>query len=338
MSADYITLFGAVAPVFLIIAAGYAIRRVGWLTTEADASLMRVIVNLLFPCLILDTILGNQALAIAGNVLLAPAVGFVTIVGGYAVSYYAAPVLGIQQPRQRRTFAFTTGMYNYGYVPLPLIQKLFDEKTTAVLFTHNVGVEIALWSCGVMLLRGRADINECSSMQRPADEPGAHVASARTTRLPRCINAPVVAILAAIALHFASAQSWLPGIALSAAHNLGSAAIPLGLILTGATFADQFRNLAVENAKAVSAGAILLRLGVLPVLMLLLARCLPCPLELRRVVLVQAAMPCAVIPVLVAAHYDGDPSTAMRIVLITSACGLLTVPLWIQLGLRWLGG
>ena len=63
----------------------------------------------------------------------------------------------------------------------------------------------------------------------------------------------------------------------------------------------------------------------------------PFPIELRHVIVIQAAMPCALIPVLLAKHYGGEPALALRIILVTSLLGLLTIPLWIQLGLRWLG-
>ncbi|MDB6175411.1 MAG: Auxin Efflux Carrier [Chthoniobacteraceae bacterium] len=318
---SFLALLAAVAPVFLIIGAGYIIRRIHWLSVDADASLMRVIVNLLFPCLILDTILGNAALQKAGNVLLAPAVGFFTVVLGYLVCYYAAPLFGVRDTRQRRTFAFTAGIYNYAYVPLPLIPKLFPAdaaSTTAILFIHNVGVEIALWTAGVVLLTGAAN---------PAGD------ERRWTHL---FNGPVVAILAAIALHFCGARLWLPEIALSAIHSMGAAALPLGLILTGATFADQMRHLSIEGGASVSIGSVLLRLGIIPLLMLALARWLPCPIELRRIIVVQAAMPCALIPVLLSKHYGGDPGVAMRIVLVTTALGLVTIPLWIQAGLWWI--
>ena len=88
----------------------------------------------------------------------------------------------------------------------------------------------------------------------------------------------------------------------------------------------------MRGAARDSIGACLLRLGVLPLLMLAAARWLPCPVELRRVMLIQAAMPCAVIPVILAKHYGGDPAMALRIILCTSAAGLLTIPWWIQLG------
>src|SRR5436190_16217341 len=57
------TILNAVVPVFGVMALGMFIRRLNWLTGEADQSLMRVCVNVLLPCLILDKSLGNPALA-----------------------------------------------------------------------------------------------------------------------------------------------------------------------------------------------------------------------------------------------------------------------------------
>jgi hypothetical protein len=313
---EYLPLLAAVAPVFVVIVTGWLIRRIGWLTEEADASLLRVIVNLLYPCLILDTILGNRALEKAGNVLLAPIAGFGTVVLGYAVSYFAAPLFGVREPRQRRTFAFTTGIYNYGYLALPIAQSRFGSETSGVLFVHNLGVEIALWSVGIMVVSG----------------------ATRGGGWRQLLNGPVLAILAAGALHFAGARWWMPGVVLTAIHNLGATAIPLGLILTGATFADHLHELSGGGRGLTTFGACLLRLGLLPLCMLALAKWLPCPIELRNVILIQAAMPCAVSPVILSKFYGGDPAEALRIILFTSALGLLTIPFWLQFGLHWIGG
>ncbi len=317
MTGTYATLLAAVAPVFLVILAGFAIRRAGWLTEEADGSMMRVVVNLLFPCLILDNILGNPAVEQLGNVILAPIVGAGTALLGFALCWFAAPVFGVRNPVARRTFAFTVGLYNYGYIPLPLIQKLFPPPTVGILLVHNVGVETALWTAGLALISGG-------------------VAGGEKSRWRRILNVPTVAILTALTLHFLGARWWMPGVALSAVHGIGAAAIPMGLILTGATFCDQVRFLSWKNSAADSIGAALLRLGVLPACMLALARWLPCPIELRHVMVIQAAMPCAVVPVLLAKHYGGEPALALRIILVTSLLSLLTIPLWIQVGLWWI--
>jgi predicted permease len=78
-------------------------------------------------------------------------------------------------------------------------------------------------------------------------------------------------------------------------------------------------------------------LGLLPVLFLVLARALPVSVELKRVMVIEAAMPAAVFSILMARQYGGDPATAMRVVVATSITGLVTIPLWLRAGMIWVG-
>ena len=80
----------------------------------------------------------------------------------------------------------------------------------------------------------------------------------------------------------------------------------------------------------------MLRLGVLPVLFLLLAKLLPLPDDLKRVVIVQAAMPAGILPLVIAKHYGGRPLTAVQIVIGTTVLGLFLIPLWLRFGLGWI--
>ena len=72
-------------------------------------------------------------------------------------------------------------------------------------------------------------------------------------------------------------------------------------------------------------------LVVLPLLMLGIAFVVQ-GTELRRVAVVQAAMPCAMLPVILARHYDADVDLAGWTVIVTTAIGLFTIPLWLRLG------
>ena len=76
-----------------------------------------------------------------------------------------------------------------------------------------------------------------------------------------------------------------------------------------------------------------MRAALLPPLFLAAAKWLPVSLDLKPVRAVQAAMPCAMVPVLLSRHYRGDT----EIVLASTALGLLTIPLWLRIGLAWLG-
>ena len=314
---EFFTVLTAVVPVFAIMGIGLWLRRRDWLSADADASLMRVTINLLLPALIFDSVLGNAALRRPENLLLPPLVGFVMVVVGIAVAWAFARAAGLRTKTEQRTFAFLTGLQNYGYLAIPLCVTLFDSGTTGVLFVHNVGPETAMWTLGVALLSGR----------RPAGG------------WKKILNAPLAALLLALALNFLGICFAPPApvlvagkIILTAVHWLGQSAIPLALLLIGAIVADHLDDARGGSAARVVTVAALVRLGVMPVLFLLLAKFLPCSIELKHVLIVQGAMPSAVLPIVLAKHYGGDARTALQVALGTSLLGLVTIPLWIRFG------
>ncbi len=83
--------------------------------------------------------------------------------------------------------------------------------------------------------------------------------------------------------------------------------------------------------------AVILRMAILPLLFLVFARVLPASTELKRVMVLEAAMPAAVFPIVMARHYGGDAATALRVVISTSVVSLVTIPLWIRFGLKFVG-
>ena len=307
------TILNAVVPVFAVMGLGVFIRKLNWLTEEADKSLMRVCVNVLLPCLILDKSLGNPALSQPSNLLLAPLLGYAVVAVGMLLAFWARPLHGLRDAAAQRTFAVTVGMHNYGYVPLPLALLLFDQKTAGVLFLHIIGVEMAMWTLGVMVLSGGA-----------------------TRDWRKLLNAPLIAIVLAITLNALGWNTQIPEVMTTGVHWLGGCAIPLALILIGAIMADHLGEFHSANGWRVISTALLLRIGVLPLLFLILAKYLPMTTEHQRVLVLEAAMPTAVFPVVLAKLYQGDPATAMRAVLSTAVVSLVTIPLWLKFGMKLL--
>jgi predicted permease len=179
----------------------------------------------------------------------------------------------------------------------------------------SIGVETALWTLGVMTLTG---------------------ASARQS-WRRIINAPLVAILIALGLNGTGLATHVPEVIHTGLKLLGQCAVPMALILIGAIVADHLHEFHSASGWRVIGSAVLLRVGLLPILFLLVAKFLPASLELKRVIVLEAAMPAAVFPIVMARHYAGDPATAMRVVIGTTVVGLVTIPLWIRFGMQWLG-
>ncbi|MBT4758684.1 MAG: AEC family transporter, partial [Opitutae bacterium] len=302
-------------PIFLVIGAGALARRLGWLDTEADRSLMTVVVNLLYPALIFSFILGNDALRQPSNLILPPLVGLTTVIGGFGLAMLVARKFKIGDQKECRTFAFTTGIYNYGYFPVPIIALLFDRETAGVLLVHNLGVEVAMWVLGVGFILSRNDPKSICK---------------------RVFSGPVIAILVAVPMNYFKVDLQLPNSALETINLLGQCAIPLGLILIGATFMDLSKEMKVTSRLNIPITASVLRLGILPAAFLFIAFILPISTELKCVITVQAAMPCGVFPIVLARHFDGSAEVALKVVLGTTLISFLTIPLWIAIGIKLL--
>ncbi len=311
----YLQLLLLVIPVFALIGVGLLARRLHWIEGEAETSLIRLVVNVCYPCLIFESVAGNVALREPGNLVLPPLLGFLITWAGIKLSLLVARSIGLHVGTGMRTFALTVGIANYGYLPIPIMESIWGPESRGVLLVHNVGVEVALWTVGVLVLSGQSLREGWRKLVSPI----------------------VITLLVAVLCNLAHLTSALPNVANATIHALAVCAIPLGLIMTGVNLANYIHEPRTLFDARVSGAAILVRLGGLPVLILLLAKFLPCSIELKRVLVVQAAMPTAMVPIIIAKLYGGHPRTAVQIVLGTTALGIFVIPLWLRAGLQWVG-
>jgi predicted permease len=301
------TILTATATVVTVILCGYACQRRGILSEQVEKSLFVLVIRLLLPCLIFSKVASNPALRDAANLILPPLVGFAS----------CDRICGLRNRDCRGSFAVMTGIQNYGFVPIPLIAALYPadvaDATLGVLFLHNVGIELAIWTIAVSILGGGFAMR-------------------------RMLNPPSIAIVLALGCNLSGLHAALPSFLYAACEMLAGAAIPLALLLVGATIAHEIANSAElrhpRMLRTVTAGAVL-RLGLFPLMLLAVASLVVSP-ELRRVLLVQAAMPAAMFPIILAKHYGGDVPTALTVGLGTSLLALVTMPIWLQVGALWL--
>jgi malate permease and related proteins len=71
--------------------------------------------------------------------------------------------------------------------------------------------------------------------------------------------------------------------------------------------------------------------------MLIGVKFLPAPVELKQVLIVQAAMPAAMTPILLAKLYGGRPAVAVEIVVASTVLSLITLPLVLLFGRAFVG-
>ncbi len=219
----------------------------------------------------------------------------------------------IPEGEPRRTFVFATSLHNYGYIPLPLCAALFDREAMGVFFAFFLGVELAFWSIAVAQLTGHLGKAIGAARSTPQS-------SRSPPRLFECLGA----------------KAWMPSSIVTTFHLLGACAVPLGLLLSGALIADYVNWESLRHGRRTVLASAAVRIVALPALMLIFTHWAPLDISLKSVLVVQAAMPAAIFPIVVTKAHHGDMPTALRVVLGTSAIGLVTIPLWIGFGLHWI--
>jgi malate permease and related proteins len=152
------------------------------------------------------------------------------------------------------------------------------------------------------------------------------------------LSPPIIAVIVATVLTQFGGGQIIPAPVLQMMHALAECTIPLGLVLSGAIIVDFVRHVQWRKSAATMLAACGYRLVLMPVLMLGTAALLPLTLEVRQVIVLQAAMPSAVFPIVLARLYDKDTTTALNVILATGLAGILTIPLWLYAGRLWLLG
>lgn len=309
---SYFTIFSATLPVFLVMGVGFLFHRRGWLGEEVEVGVMKLGLNLLFPCFILSIVPGNPALETISSSLWAIGIGFALIVAAIGIAWIVASAGRIRRGEGKRTFAISAGIQNYGFVALPVIAALYPDNRgpAGLVFVHGIGVELAMWTIGMAVMCGHAGFRSI-------------------------INGPFLAVMAALLLNYTGLHAYIPGIVSKVMEMLGNCAIPMAIFMIGATIGRYFTTEIFHDAFRVSLLSVIVRLGLAAFLILCAAKFLPLPVDLKRLLIVQAAMPAAVFPIALARLYGGQPQVAIQVVLATSLVGIVTAPLVIAWGLGW---
>ena len=318
-------VFHASLAIFMMMILGCVLRHFRWLAPEADRTLMCLSVNLLYPCLIFSKILKTDLSGYFATLWIFPACGF----GIVAVSLFfcwlftrlPVGVTGLHDAKQRRTFIGCVSVFNYGFLPIPLVMQLYpgNNELLTLLFVFNLGVEFALWTLAVPQIAGGLERGWWKKLFR----------------------VPLCAILLAVLANYLGAVKYLPAAAAHSLDLLGMAQIPISLMMIGAIIYDELmqniRAMRKRDTTKIILGTFLLRAMILPAMMIWLATFFPQYPWLQTIIVIQAGMPCATMPIVFARMYGGEPSVAVISSLSSNFLALGTVVFWFSFGMWVIG-
>ena len=137
-------------------------------------------------------------------------------------------------------------------------------------------------------------------------------------------------VVVALLVNWTGVHEYVPETMMKFFKMLGVCAIPVALLVIGATFWDLI--LKAKFTWSVSLGAILVRLVLIPGTMLGVAYCLPISETMKEVVVIQAAMPSALFAIVLTKMYGGRPDVAIQCALVTNVVCFMTMPFVMAFG------
>lgn len=278
-------LLNVVGPVFLIVLVGYLWARTG---KGFDAQFVALIVNgVSTPCLVIDMLTrpGLTLGAVGEMALAACLVLAITAAGAFALVRASGQSI--------RTYAPSLIWANSGNIGLPLCLFAFGEPGLALAIAGFAVFSVSNYTIGMAIAAGGITFRQ-------------------VVRMPM-----TWAILLAVTMMATGTQ--LPTVGQRTVSLLGALTVPLmllslGYALASLRVASYWRSVAFSLARLLGGFAV----GWLVALALDLE-----PVA-RGVVVIQSAMPAAVLNYLFASRYNNDPQEVASIVVIST---LLAVPL-----------
>ncbi|HYX36435.1 MAG TPA: AEC family transporter [Oligoflexus sp.] len=292
----------------LALGLGFGLESKGILPARIKAWIAMALINIFYPSLILAALLLRLNSASLASLWVLPFLMALTLVFGLGVGISLERRVGLQEDSQRRSFRFLCLLPNYSYLPLMVAQALWGDDGITLVAIAGVGADLVLWTVGVPQIM----------QQRHMD----------LRRL--FLNPPLIALVLALILLQAPFDSWRemvqPG--LRVLRHMGSATIPVSMLLLGAHLARRTSHRQPRTAHAVLLG---LRLVLIPACLSLAFAIWPnlLPTLPRQVLILIASMPGAIVAVVLSEVHDASPDFAARHILLGHALWVLTGPLWL---------
>jgi predicted permease len=286
---------------FLLMLTGFIARKNRLLNNEVNAGISELLLNITVPFMIITSF----NLKFSSEIFHDAVILFWSAVFIHIFSAVIGLVLYRKYPEQdRKILKFITIFSNAGFMGLPVLGSLFGQLGVFYGSIYVVVFNIFAWTMGVKIFTGK-EIKILKAITNPA----------------------LISVLIGSILFFFSIQ--LPVPIYKTLDMIGSMTTPLSMMVVGSMLAD-------IKPKELFAGwpvyyGSMVRLIIIPLLMALALKAFGISEYLLKICLTSTAMPVATMTAIFAEKYNGNAILASRLVFISTALSLLTIPLIVLL-------
>ena len=288
---------------------GYIVFRIKWLDANAFGKMSKIVVNVLNPCLMINGVLG-KAVNLKGDMLFQTLVLVVVYYG--ALILLSIPVASILRVKKKHYNLYRLMLIfsNVGFMGIPVVTSIYGKEAMLLIAFYNLGYNLLLYTYGIYLAS-------------TGGEPGEKAETAKDAGWKKLLNLGVASCLISIIIFLSGVT--MPDSVCTFFDYVGNAAVPLSMILIGASVAQGGKKEFFLDRKMYVFMAV--KMLAIPVAAALLMRLLPWPAMVEGVFILMLAMPVGSIVVMLAAESGADEIECTKGSILTTLLSVLTIPI-----------
>lgn len=291
--------------IFILIVPGVFFKRKNIFTVEQNGAINSIVVNLTWPCLVIDAMQMEFSMQILKDCGYIMVVCVIILALMFVLSFPFAKMVKLTK-RKRYVTIFMLMFGNTGFIGIPVIQALYG--TDAVFYAAIVELinDVLIFTVGIMLIQ----------MSAGAD---------LKVGFKQFINPGLIGVIIGLILFLLNIQ--LPEVIGGSIEMIGAATTPLSMFCIGYQIGGlSFRQIAGDlQIYAVC----FVKLLIVPVIALLLVKIWSGDFSMmEKVLVIGFAMPVAAVTSIFSQQYKGEADFATKGVLLSTVLSLISIPIF----------
>lgn len=311
----FFQILSKVSVLFIVLFIGGLARYRKILTEDSTRALANIVLVIALPFLYFYSLSTKFTVELLETIWTLPIFAALFVLIAYIIARVLSRFVNLDSSGSS-TFIYLSTFTNCGFLAIPIANALYGPDGIVRIVFFNVGFNLLYWTLGVWTLRS-------NNSNTPSDN---------TNIFSFCrnlINSGTIGLLCGIIVGLAALR--LPCFVFDSANILGSATIPLALLVVGSIMSQG----GLQKLRAYRKSLILIilcRLIILPTLALYITNLFSFLTPLSRAIIVlQSAMPSASTTPIFTTRFGGDSQLASAGVFATHICSIVTIPIFLSL-------
>lgn len=293
-----------VLELFVLIISGIFLYKKNIIREDGKKLLSDILIKFVVPCMIINSYMGKFNDEVLDNIGKSFIYSIILCVIGIVISLAVSFVVSDEH---KGIFRFACSFSNAAYMGFPLIRALFGEEGILYASSYVTVFNILLWSVGYVFFADKMPIKKL---------------------LKNLITCPsIIAVVVGLIIYLFKIP--VTNIIADPISSVGAMTTPISMIVTGVAMGEAGIVKLIKQKHLLY--GLCIRLILIPMVSLLVFYILNISGIVATITLILEACPCAAITTMFAIQYGHDQKYAAALVVISTICSIVTLPLYVYL-------